>query len=88
MIWDQESLLPSHEDDSSVPLVDSHMWKFSFMLYMFKCGKSRPMHDIFMSSCTPVLGEETIPTSNDLGIKISGQLWPIVSQTADPKITA
>jgi hypothetical protein len=46
------------------------------------------MHDIFVPSCTPVLGEETIPTTNDLGIKISCQLWPIVSQTADPKITA
>jgi hypothetical protein len=88
MIWDQKFLLPPHEYDSSVPVINRHMWKLSFVLYMFECGESRPMHDIFMPGCTPVLGEETISTTNDLSIKISGQLWPIVCQTADPEITA
>ena len=57
------------------------------MLHVFERREARPMHDIFMPSCTPALSQETVTTTDDLGIEISSQLRPIVGQTADPKIT-
>lgn len=57
------------------------------MLYVFKRREARPMHDIFMPGCAPVLSQKSVTTTDNLGIKISSQLRPIVGQTTDPEIT-
>jgi len=46
------------------------------------------MDKIFVSRCTPILCQEAISIANDLRIEVSGQLWPIISQTTYFQVTA
>ena len=64
------------------------MGSFSLMPNMLKGRKTRPVDQVFVLSGSPILGQEPIAAANDLGIKISGQLRPVICQAPNPKIAA
>src|SRR5271154_4069637 len=69
MIWYQKPFFPSHEYCTTILVIDCHVRPFSLMPYMLKSRKTRPMHHVLVLSSSPILGQEPIPTANDLSIK-------------------
>lgn len=57
------------------------------MLDIFEGWKTGPMHKVLVLRGTPILGDETISTSNNLGIEICGEFWPVIGQTTNAKVT-
>jgi hypothetical protein len=87
MIGNQEPLFPPHKDCTTISILHGQIRSFGFMLDMFEGWKTGPMHKVFVLRGTPILGDETISTSNNLGIKICGEFWPVIGQTTNAKIT-
>lgn len=46
------------------------------------------MDHVLVLSSPPILGQETIASADDLSIKISGELRPVICQAPDPEIAA
>jgi hypothetical protein len=86
MIWNQKSFLPSHEHRPAVPVLHGQQWLLELVLDMAKSRKSRPMHHVLLLGSAPVSGQKTIPTTDDLGVKISRELRPVVRETPDAEV--
>jgi hypothetical protein len=86
MVWDQEPLLPPHKDDATVSVIQSHMGSLSLMPNVLESWETRPMDDVLVLGCTPVLCEEAIAAADNLSVEISGEFWPIIRQTSYSKI--
>lgn len=84
----QESLLPSHENNSTISFVQSHIRFMSFMPYVLESWEPRPVNKILMLRSSPVLCKEPIPVANDFRIEVCCQFRPIISQAPYPQITA
>lgn len=74
----QEPLLPSHEDGSAITVTHRQMRLPEFTLDMAECWEARPMNHVFVFISSPVLCQKAIPAADYFGIKVRGELWPIV----------
>lgn len=88
MIRNQKPFLPPHEHCTTVPIVHRQMWFLQFMLDMSEGRETLPMDHVLLFVCTPVLCQKSILVTDDLCIKIRGELGPVVCQTSYAKITA
>jgi len=86
VVRNQELLLPSHEHRPSIPIIDSHMRFLGLSFDVLECWESCPMDHVFMFRGTPILGQEPIPTSNDLSIEIGCEFRPIICQAPYPEV--
>lgn len=88
VVWDQETLLPSHEDCSAGVAVNCATRHIEFVFDMTEGGEARPVGHIFMLVCAPILRQETIAAPNDLRIEVGGKFRPVVGQSPYAEVPA
>lgn len=55
---------------------------------MSESGEASPVDHIFLLRRSPIARQEPIPTPDDLGIEVRGELGPVVCQASYAQITA
>ena len=58
------------------------------MLDMSEGREPGPVDHILLFCSSPVFCQETVPGTDDLGVKVGRQFGPIVRQTTDAEVSA
>ena len=88
MVWDKESLLPTHKDGPAVILGHGQVRSLQFVFNMPECREALPMNHVFLFRGTPIARQEAVAAPNNFGIEIGCELWPVLCQAAYPQVTA
>lgn len=87
VVWDEEALFPTHEDTVTIAVADGEPWPADLLSDLLKCREARPVSHIFLLACTPVVSEEAVSRTDYLGIEVGGELWPVVCEATDAKVS-
>jgi len=88
MVWNEKALLPPHEHSAAITVLNGHEGPLCLVAEVLESWKTGPMNQILVLGCSPVLGQKSITATNDLGVKIGCEFWPVVCEAADPEIAA
>ena len=88
MIRNQKSLLPSHKHRPPILVAHGQQGLFELALDMPEGRKTLPVGGVLVLGCAPILGEEAVATSDDLGVEIRRELRPVVRETPDAEVPA
>lgn len=86
VVWDKESFFPPHEDCSPVSISHGQQGPLEIILDMTECGEARPMNHVLLLIRAPVLCNETIPTPNNLGVKVGCQFGPVFCEPTNAEV--
>jgi len=87
VVGDQKTLLPSHEHGARIA-VHRQVWGFQLVLHMAEGREAGPMHHITFLIGAPSPRQKAISTADDFGIKVRGELGPVIRKPSDTEITA
>ena len=87
MVRDEKALFPAHKHAVAVAVFDIESWPTKFLLHLRESGKAGPVCHVLLFARTPIVGEKAVPRTNDLGVEVCGELWPVVREAADTKVT-
>ena len=87
VVWDEEFLLPAHEHGASVRVLHGHMWFLQLVPDVPERGEAGPVHQVLLLRRTPLASQETVPTANDLGVKVRRELGPVVCEPPNAQVT-
>lgn len=86
MVRDKESFLPAHKDSAMVIVRHGQVRSLQIVLNMSECREALPMDHVFLFRGTPVARQEAVTASNNFGVKVSCELWPVLCQTPYPQV--
>jgi hypothetical protein len=87
VVGDQETLLPSHEHGAGIA-VHREVWGLQLVLHVAEGGEAGPMHHVAFLIGAPSPRQKAISTADDFGIKVRGELGPVICKPSDTEITA
>lgn len=89
VVRDEELLLPAHEHSPAVESVFHRQMRLvKLVLDMSERREPPPVNHVLRLGRAPVARQETIPTANDLGVKVRRKLWPVVCESTNAEVPA
>lgn len=88
VIRNQEPFLPPHEYRSTISIRHCQMWLSQLIPHMSKSRKARPVCPILRLSSPPILCQEPMSRTDNLGIEVCREFRPIIGQSTNAQIPA
>ena len=84
MVRDKESLLPTHKDSPTVVIGHCQVRSLQFVFNMSECWEALPVDHVFLFRGTPITSQEAVTAADNLCVKVSCELWPVLRQASYP----